>query len=843
MSHEGQHWHATEHCFCCHQCGLTLLGRPFLPRKGLIYCSIACSKGEPAATDSDQRRPIYDNVKRPRPVNETSDLSLSEQSSFSTSPQVERRLSIKSQASELGSRQAWIQTSQSINPAHHTSSDHSVGSDRSETPTMLITNSQQPPPDVNTYLNVDSSGEVFAPSRGQSMMTNNNNSGNSRSSPQPARKMGPPVPAKPKLQPFINQPPPVANNSGKEPSPTPSDLAMRDNLASPLPPKSPSSLLRRDSFLGTKSSYDGRFDSLDRHTSSSSGRRQQQQQATQRNFSFDHTRLSSNPEAGPTHPYQPQQQQQHQPSPRQRRKDYNTHQLPGQQQQPQVNTYTNLMVQHHRSPKMGRRALETAGGCGSRGTSDTDGKYGGGVGGHGDYHYQQQLQGSSTSSLQPITSLQQILGGTSLPTSPDINQQRYHSTSSGSGGGSSRLLPPQTGASNHGQLGEGDHHQQPLSPRLQHTGVLGRQQERLAAQGSRQPVDMTRLGEEDLNKFLSQLSRLNTNNNGQTDNHSGGAGPNYHHQQLSRHHPHQDISGHNLPHHQVGQPGWADGGQAAAASPSVNRPPPHYAQPQKLSSVSSMPDLYESTRNEENANNRGNNNDHEEDPNRPKPRKSNMSDRHSSKHRQSSNSSSKALNVRFDPAQVPDRPPSSHHGEAKSRSSSRRHHRYHHRDTGSGSSHRRKRYFRDSSSSAAMMEIPATGSLPRSHSYSGRTGLQDMPTSAGGSRVREPDELSYCSTCSSSSSDSDDPYAYELPMRKAYGGVRISYVPNDRFALSQRNMTGRSSLRVPVAANLQRPIPFEGVGGGGDKAGGPGLQPRHRSVSVDKDKDKNCIIS
>merc|ERR1719264_487890 len=34
---------------------------------------------------------IYDNVKKPRPVNETSDLSLSEQSSFSTSPPVQRR--------------------------------------------------------------------------------------------------------------------------------------------------------------------------------------------------------------------------------------------------------------------------------------------------------------------------------------------------------------------------------------------------------------------------------------------------------------------------------------------------------------------------------------------------------------------------------------------------------------------------------------------------------------------------------------------------------------------------------------------------------------------------------
>uniref|UniRef100_A0A146KRA4 Protein espinas n=2 Tax=Lygus hesperus TaxID=30085 RepID=A0A146KRA4_LYGHE len=47
MSHEGQHWHATEECFRCHTCSKSLLGSPFLPARGAIYCSIACSKGEP----------------------------------------------------------------------------------------------------------------------------------------------------------------------------------------------------------------------------------------------------------------------------------------------------------------------------------------------------------------------------------------------------------------------------------------------------------------------------------------------------------------------------------------------------------------------------------------------------------------------------------------------------------------------------------------------------------------------------------------------------------------------------------------------------------------------------
>ncbi|XP_065214683.1 prickle planar cell polarity protein 3-like isoform X2 [Planococcus citri] len=56
MSHEGQHWHATDQCFCCHTCRSSLLGRPFLPRRGAIYCSIACSKGEPP-TPSDSSGP------------------------------------------------------------------------------------------------------------------------------------------------------------------------------------------------------------------------------------------------------------------------------------------------------------------------------------------------------------------------------------------------------------------------------------------------------------------------------------------------------------------------------------------------------------------------------------------------------------------------------------------------------------------------------------------------------------------------------------------------------------------------------------------------------------------
>lgn len=60
------------------------------------------------------------------------------------------------------------------------------------------------------------------------------------------------------------------------------------------------------------------------------------------------------------------------------------------------------------------------------------------------------------------------------------------------------------------------------------------------------------------------------------------------------------------------------------------------------------------------------------------------------------------------------------------------------------------------------------------------------------------DDDSYCSTCSSSSSDDDD--VYELPPRRAYGGVRISYVPNDALAVARRH---QANARSPTKLNSQ----------------------------------------
>ncbi len=40
---DGRHWHATAACFRCYTCRRSLLGQPFLPSKGAIFCSLECS--------------------------------------------------------------------------------------------------------------------------------------------------------------------------------------------------------------------------------------------------------------------------------------------------------------------------------------------------------------------------------------------------------------------------------------------------------------------------------------------------------------------------------------------------------------------------------------------------------------------------------------------------------------------------------------------------------------------------------------------------------------------------------------------------------------------------------
>lgn len=69
-------------------CSCSLLGRPFLPRRGAIFCSIACSKGEPP-TPSDSSLPgIWTPRKRNKckPEHQALSESTCQLGSYRTSP-------------------------------------------------------------------------------------------------------------------------------------------------------------------------------------------------------------------------------------------------------------------------------------------------------------------------------------------------------------------------------------------------------------------------------------------------------------------------------------------------------------------------------------------------------------------------------------------------------------------------------------------------------------------------------------------------------------------------------------------------------------------------------------
>lgn len=133
-----------------------------------------------------------------------------------------------------------------------------------------------------------------------------------------------------------------------------------------------------------------------------------------------------------------------------------------------------------------------------------------------------------------------------------------------------------------------------------------------------------------------------------------------------------------------------------------------------------------------------------------------------------------------------------------------------------------QRVERSSSSSCAGSEENTRNRIPappanrgnsgvlRSRSYGDTSELESRYQGAANHHHHRDNE-DRCSTCSSSSSDDEDPY--ELPPRRAYGGVRISYVSNDALAVArQRSGTLQSS-------------------------GAKGLRRRR------KHDDKNCIVS
>ena len=67
MNHDGQHWHAQAGCFCCKTCHASLLGQPFLPLGGAIYCSTECSADDKRpldGCDADKSRAVFiENLK------------------------------------------------------------------------------------------------------------------------------------------------------------------------------------------------------------------------------------------------------------------------------------------------------------------------------------------------------------------------------------------------------------------------------------------------------------------------------------------------------------------------------------------------------------------------------------------------------------------------------------------------------------------------------------------------------------------------------------------------------------------------------------------------------------
>lgn len=91
----------------------------------------------------------------------------------------------------------------------------------------------------------------------------------------------------------------------------------------------------------------------------------------------------------------------------------------------------------------------------------------------------------------------------------------------------------------------------------------------------------------------------------------------------------------------------------------------------------------------------------------------------------------------------------------------------------------------------ASPDVDERPRFPRSRSYSGRSIT----------RPDHDDADSYCSTCSTSSS-SDDLTAYQLPPRRAYGGVRISYVPNDALAIARQRQQA-TQPRSPTKKSIE----------------------------------------
>ncbi|RLV63937.1 hypothetical protein DV515_00017763 [Chloebia gouldiae] len=52
VTHQGLHWHARASCFCCSLCRAPLRGQPLTCRRGRLFCSDTCSRGQDASSSA-----------------------------------------------------------------------------------------------------------------------------------------------------------------------------------------------------------------------------------------------------------------------------------------------------------------------------------------------------------------------------------------------------------------------------------------------------------------------------------------------------------------------------------------------------------------------------------------------------------------------------------------------------------------------------------------------------------------------------------------------------------------------------------------------------------------------
>ncbi|KAI1230992.1 Prickle-like protein 1, partial [Lamprotornis superbus] len=66
VTHQGLHWHARASCFCCSLCRKALRGQPLTCRRGRLFCSDTCSRGQDASsTASDSSDSAFASAPSP----------------------------------------------------------------------------------------------------------------------------------------------------------------------------------------------------------------------------------------------------------------------------------------------------------------------------------------------------------------------------------------------------------------------------------------------------------------------------------------------------------------------------------------------------------------------------------------------------------------------------------------------------------------------------------------------------------------------------------------------------------------------------------------------------------